>query len=702
MNKDSESTGMYSDAALESPANDLLGYQAFTNKVADQIHEDTPNEEFIVGIYGQWGSGKSTIVNFIEEELNEKPNHPTIIRFNPWWFSDDADLMEKYLSQLGASLEGYNKIDELRNKFAKFSRSISKFPLSSFGAPADKWAEGLADIAETEPANINELHNEISGHLADYEDDIVVIVDDIDRLPPAEIRHMFRVIKSVAAFPNITYIVAFDQSVVTEALEGYQGVSDGEEYLQKIIQLPLDVPQVKEGALHVFLSERLNQVLYQSDTLFEEPRWEGAYHDGVLPIIKTPRNAIRLSNSIRTTIRDIESEVNFVDLVCLEALRLFAKGIYDDIKTNRDIYTGKDKESSISSNHLNELSVDLNKEIIVLLSYLFPSVSNNYNVIRQNKFVKITDYYDRNRICDERNFRIYFRQALGEADLTESVFLEGIDATRYTDEFETFLRNQLEVKGPTGRSRAYNFMVELSSRYNECYSRLDVLIALLRIGDELVLEDPAHNRLDSGAEEFIVTTAGRLIAEEEKSDRFGFLESALEHCEAPYVMVSLIDRILQGEKFDTDSMNDDENLFAESQLRKLKQSACDRIYHAARSDSLYESPHLHKIINNWVCWDMGHRYETWFQDKCETAENIFDLIEGILETGQIYKTGRSQQIEYLDPEWLEPLITPEKAMDRITAVRLGAREQDLYNILEHGIELRNDKNKEPTSLQHWE
>lgn len=389
MRNDGDLSRLYSDAALDELEDDELGYGQFAADIANTIHSDVPDEEFVIGINGEWGSGKSTIVNFIEEELEEKDDSPTIVRFNPWWFSDDADLIEKYLSQLSANLPGDDGMEEVRDQIARFARTFSRIPGSSFGISADKMADGAADIIETDPIDINDLHEDISENLKDYDDDIVVIIDDIDRLPPAEIRHMFRVIKNIAAFPNITYVVAYDEPVVTEALEGYQGVSDGREYLEKIIQLPLDVPIPHEGALHQFLSDRLNRILYQSDTVFEEDRWEGAYHKGIKPVIETPRDAIRLVNAVSTAIQGIESEVNFVDIVCLETIRLFAPSVYGKIRSNKGKFTDQNS-GGLSRNYLNKVFEEADGNTIsatkTLMCYLFPPVDDSYDFTKKNKY----------------------------------------------------------------------------------------------------------------------------------------------------------------------------------------------------------------------------------------------------------------------------------------------------------------------------
>jgi len=62
----SQSTNKLSaDKPLVDPKDDLFGYSSFAGNLADMIKKMAPTEGFIVGIYGPWGSGKTTLANFI-------------------------------------------------------------------------------------------------------------------------------------------------------------------------------------------------------------------------------------------------------------------------------------------------------------------------------------------------------------------------------------------------------------------------------------------------------------------------------------------------------------------------------------------------------------------------------------------------------------------------------------------------------------
>lgn len=71
------------------------------------------------------------------------------------------------------------------------------------------------------------------------------MIDDIDRLNCEQIRQIFQLVSSVAKFPNTAYLLVFYKDIVTKALRKVQE-GNGEEYLHKVIQMPIQIPDVKE------------------------------------------------------------------------------------------------------------------------------------------------------------------------------------------------------------------------------------------------------------------------------------------------------------------------------------------------------------------------------------------------------------------------------------------------------------------------
>ena len=125
--------------------------------------------------------------------------------------------------------------------------------------------------------------------------EILVMIDDIDRLTADEIRQLYRVIKSVADFPNVIYLLAFDKRVVINALEKTQDIPGaGEEYLEKIVQTPFELPIPDKNSLRSLLFEKLNLILTDTpEELFDKRYWLNVYFQGIDHFITTPRDVIR-------------------------------------------------------------------------------------------------------------------------------------------------------------------------------------------------------------------------------------------------------------------------------------------------------------------------------------------------------------------------------------------------------------------------
>ena len=95
---------------------------------------------------------------------------------------------------------------------------------------------------------LEQLRDEITKLLKPLNNNIVVTIDDVDRLPGEEIRALFKLVNLLASFPHMTFLLAYDQDVVVKALSEVQGI-DGGAYLEKIVQLPIDLPPASKDIL---------------------------------------------------------------------------------------------------------------------------------------------------------------------------------------------------------------------------------------------------------------------------------------------------------------------------------------------------------------------------------------------------------------------------------------------------------------------
>jgi hypothetical protein len=130
-----------SDSPVRKPAGDRFGRWPFAQRVAQVIAGRRDPASIVVGIFGAWGEGKTTVLNFIEEELSRN-DHVLIVHFNPWRFGDEDTLLRGFFFQLGARLEHslITRGEEIGILIRKYVRPLA----GVIGGEAV--AEGAADL----------------------------------------------------------------------------------------------------------------------------------------------------------------------------------------------------------------------------------------------------------------------------------------------------------------------------------------------------------------------------------------------------------------------------------------------------------------------------------------------------------------------------------------------------------------------------
>ena len=75
---------MDSDRPITTRAKDRLGFDNLARHIANIVAENEAQDGFVLGIEGEWGSGKSSLLALIKEELEAHNNPPLIMEFKPW------------------------------------------------------------------------------------------------------------------------------------------------------------------------------------------------------------------------------------------------------------------------------------------------------------------------------------------------------------------------------------------------------------------------------------------------------------------------------------------------------------------------------------------------------------------------------------------------------------------------------------------
>lgn len=228
---------------------DKLNFKELSIEIADFINAFPSDIPFSISLNGSWGSGKSTMLNFIEKSLSEKCR---VIRFNPWLITNKEDLILTIFEEINERIASKSsKIKEkLKSYSLKFMPTFVK-GLTYFESMKYNLDSSLTGVLAEETSNLTEslvkgfdkplsiqkkeLELELKEVLSKKNEKLVIFIDELDRLFPDEIITVFQMIKAILDFPGVLFMVAMDDQVVKDALTK-KGIQRPTDYLDKIFQ----------------------------------------------------------------------------------------------------------------------------------------------------------------------------------------------------------------------------------------------------------------------------------------------------------------------------------------------------------------------------------------------------------------------------------------------------------------------------------
>ena len=250
----------FTDKPTSTLNEDAFGVQQYITGLNDFIMECyTP---MTIAIQGDWGSGKTSMMNMIREQLGDRV---ITTWFNTWQYSQfnmgDA-LAVSFLSRLIADLE--TEQDQKTSNIKKALKTISRFAKTAGVIAADTFVGGkaadtiengfaaLSEQTETDmPQAINELKDQFQTAVNNKiqqsgKDRLVIFIDDLDRLYPGKAVELLEVLKLFLDCDNCVFVLAIDYAVVSQGVKQKYGELIGEEkgksFFDKIIQVPFKMP----------------------------------------------------------------------------------------------------------------------------------------------------------------------------------------------------------------------------------------------------------------------------------------------------------------------------------------------------------------------------------------------------------------------------------------------------------------------------
>ena len=730
------STESLAERPLLDPKNDVLGYDRFARILADALASIDPADGLVLALHGSWGAGKSTMINFVTNYLSASQGEEqgtTVIRFNPWWFSGQEDLIRIFFEELINKLRNRSLTDDAKEALETIApllriigKAVSKLKLPLIGLPVGSIGDAVAQIGEELNGlgvpTLTEAKDEVERLLKKVSTRIFVVIDDVDRLTADEIRQIFRMVKAVANFSNITYLLAFDRRVVTAAL-GTEQVS-GEDYLAKIVQITFELPLPDQTSLRYLLEHRLRKLLAATPPeLFAPDHWSAAYLDrfsgsdtaGIQHFMRTPRDVVRLTNHLSLTYRIVQKEVNAVDFITIETLRIFRPAVYQFIRSNPDAFcSGRAAaigqmstqprrppppprngppgsappgpsppnqrlkeiyeptlQKFLEAGAINESDVE---PINRLVEQMFPSVAR----IRRPGVGTGETPVRAKGISDSEFFPLYFRFSPPEGGVSRN------DVQRAFDNVEAFKRDLDHLVRQRTQRRPAEFWAERPNHTEQLlywFSQNIDEIPEKFAGQTFEAVFAARAAPDSS----LLVDMLRRVPDEQRLELVKGTIAGVRSADDLHAAVTLVERIGTPHRGGppgallppTNSNRRD--ILDRGSLEKLQSLVAGRIEAAAADGEIWNTTHLRMLLFFWYAWGDRGSLKEWGSKASD--KDLPKLLGKLAEPGGYAGPG-STSVPYLRPEWLSFFIDPDKLVERAKAARETGLPPDMQSVVD--------------------
>ena len=447
----------FNDSPIETPEEDMYGFTPFAQSIAKSIRSIQGPVGTAIALNGSWGSGKSSIVNLIRQEL-ESANDGTLVisDFKCWWYRGEEALALAFLQNIHALLintfgdKVKKLIPNITHKLLQAGPIIGSAmaaypPAAPIGLPLSIASKRFEKHFFGDKDTLEKVFKQLTHILDNEERRYIIVIDDIDRLSPEEAIAIFRMVKSVGRLPNVLYLLVFDRMLADKIVqERYP--SEGAHFLEKIIQTNFEIPYPLQIDINNMILSCI-ELICKSTNIRQDQRFINMFYDAVVPYMTTPRDVVRLKNSITVTWPAIAGEINVIDFVVLEVVRLYEPTLFQNIRRNKlnlcGFRSNIEQMQNISGQDVQTtdllapylLGVDETRLSTAqrILKHLFPRFGSiNYN--NDSKY----DWNKNRRICVEAHFDTYFRLSLGD----ENMAMEDIEELISKADDPEFIRSK--------------------------------------------------------------------------------------------------------------------------------------------------------------------------------------------------------------------------------------------------------------------
>lgn len=462
---------LYNDQPIGQDEEDKLNRKPFVDEIVELVDRYTEADEkkdnhdgLVIGLEGDWGSGKTSILNLLENRFKNKNERYVVQRLDSWLAMDRMTLAAEFFKTLGLAavdagtfLEGESYVKEKVLKLPKgILNFVKKFTLSlsilngAFKVDFKQVLQGKTLRKEKE---------EVGKSLSQSKRYIIYMIDDIDRLSNDEIAFAMQLVKNIADFPKVIYILAYDRAIISEALQRIDG-RNGRDFMEKIVQVPIQMPMFSEQDLLNYFGKELRKIIPEKSYTENKAIYyttagkviENRIHKALLPYLRSIRDCNRVLNAFQVRYLICSSFCDADDLLCIVVLSIYEPELISYISDNPDsVYPqGINQPSNSSEDDTPEKyqekfknDAQCSDDALIILAILFPGFSKKaaLHVITQTDG---NEAVIKNKISIKSNFSSYFILSSREDDVLSSTvehLLKDADEPRIQEQFVAWAKN---------------------------------------------------------------------------------------------------------------------------------------------------------------------------------------------------------------------------------------------------------------------
>jgi predicted KAP-like P-loop ATPase len=652
------------DYPIEKQDQDQLKRSPLAIKVANMISGFNGKESFVIGVEGKWGSGKTSFINLVLAQLDSSTI--VYIKFNPWNFSDEASL--------------------LRDFFIKFSEAVEKVTGKNTGKKMKEYAGKLSDVdlgisyqgfsinplkllkVWSPDTSLDAIRKELDIALSGIEKKIVVVIDDIDRLDKKETKLILKLVKLTADFPKTIFVLAYDRNRVEDRITEKENGLDGGEYLKKIIQVSFSLPVPDQQELWNLLFKDLDasiEAVYGTTDFSnkEDTRWSELFNSGFNNVFVTIRDIKRYVSSLRLDWSIMgKSDVNKIDFLGIEAVRVFAPRFYDAIPVNRGLFVQSlehfgsfnQNESEVKRKMYQELLDTLipdeavRKSIDGICKELFPQLNSTGSSYSE-------EWEQDLRICSRERFNFYFQLGIPFGEISENQIDELVASIATPNDFKALI---LQFKEEKRLRKVLSRLLQRRGALDEAQIKI-IISTLWELEKEIDDGRDAVFDLDD-IDTQVLRIGYHFIKQLPQEKRKLLLVDIIQTSTNVYFPIHLIAVIK--DDYVKETARAGVSLISETELKELEQLLVEKIKAMVTSGTLINEKHLVTILYRWREWESPDAVTSYIHNVISTRDGFLIFLQSfvgkVLSSAGNYNDLNKDSITGLYPiEEIESLVS---------------------------------------------